>query len=403
MISCDDHVVEPPHTFEGRVPAALADRAPRVVEVDDGREAWLYDGQLLPERRVQRGRRPPGRRVQLRPHPLRRDAPRRVGHRRAHPRHGPQRRLRVAQLPVVPPGLRRAAAPAGRPTDAELALACVRAWNDWHLEEWAGHAPERIIPLQLPYLLDPEVGADGGAPQRRARLQGGDLLRGAAPARPAVAALRLLGPDHARPARRPGRSCACTSARRARRPPRHPTRRATPSACSSSATRCSPRSTGCTRRSRCASPNLKICLSEGGIGWVAGLIDRLEHVRMYDAMYGTWNDVPERPADVFRRNFWFCAIDDPSAYRQLDVHRRRQRDGRVRLPPRRLHLAEHAADAPRAPRRPPRRRRRAHHLGATPPSSSATTSPRPSSATPTPTEPVVRRAAPVGRSTHEHG
>ena len=29
-------------------------------------------------------------------------------------------------------------------------------------------------------------------------------------------------------------------------------------------------------------PDLKICLSEGGIGWVAGLIDRLEHVRKYD-------------------------------------------------------------------------------------------------------------------------
>ena len=52
---------------------------------------------------------------------------------------------------------------------------------------------------------------------------------------------------------------------------------------------------------------------------MAGLIDRLEHVRMYDSMYGTWNDLSETPADVFRRNFWFCAIDDPSAYRQLDV------------------------------------------------------------------------------------
>ena len=45
-------------------------------------------------------------------------------------------------------------------SDPELALACLRAWNDWHLEEWAGHAPERIIPLQLPWMLDPEVGAD---------------------------------------------------------------------------------------------------------------------------------------------------------------------------------------------------------------------------------------------------
>ena len=44
--------------------------------------------------------------------------------------------------------------------DPELALATVRAWNDWHLDEWAGSYPGRIIPCQLPYLLDPAVGAD---------------------------------------------------------------------------------------------------------------------------------------------------------------------------------------------------------------------------------------------------
>ena len=36
IVSVDDHIVEPPDTFEGRVPATLADRAPRVVERDDG-------------------------------------------------------------------------------------------------------------------------------------------------------------------------------------------------------------------------------------------------------------------------------------------------------------------------------------------------------------------------------
>ena len=40
---------------------------------------------------------------------------------------------------------------------------------------------------------------------------------------------------------------------------------------------------------------------------------------MYDSMYGTWNDVDESPAEVFRRNFYFCAIDDPSSYMQRDV------------------------------------------------------------------------------------
>src|SRR4029077_16721547 len=32
----------------GRLPSALADRAPRVVERDDGSEAWVFEGQELP-------------------------------------------------------------------------------------------------------------------------------------------------------------------------------------------------------------------------------------------------------------------------------------------------------------------------------------------------------------------
>ena len=44
-----------------------------------------------------------------------------------------------------------------RAHDRDLGLACLRAFNDWHLEEWAGPSPERIIPLQLPWLADIEV------------------------------------------------------------------------------------------------------------------------------------------------------------------------------------------------------------------------------------------------------
>ena len=39
-----------------------------------------------------------------------------------------------------------------------LSRPCGR-WNDWHLEEWAGSYPDRIIPCQIPYFLDPEIGA----------------------------------------------------------------------------------------------------------------------------------------------------------------------------------------------------------------------------------------------------
>ena len=44
--------------------------------------------------------------------------------------------------------------------DRELALACVRAFNDWVAEGWAGAAPDRLIPVQLPWLHDPELGAE---------------------------------------------------------------------------------------------------------------------------------------------------------------------------------------------------------------------------------------------------
>jgi hypothetical protein len=66
-------------------------------------------------------------------------------------------------------------------------------------------------------------------------------------------------------------------------------------------------------------PDIRICLSEGGIGWVAGLIDRFEHMKRYDSMYGTFNDVGMTPTEVFKRNFWFCAIDDPSSFVQIDT------------------------------------------------------------------------------------
>ena len=46
-----------------------------------------------------------------------------------------------------------------RAQDKELGLACLRAFNDWHIEVWAGTHPERIIPLQLPWLADVEVAA----------------------------------------------------------------------------------------------------------------------------------------------------------------------------------------------------------------------------------------------------
>ena len=47
IISVDDHLVEPPGMFDGRLPAAFADRAPRVVETEEGHEVWQFDGRVF--------------------------------------------------------------------------------------------------------------------------------------------------------------------------------------------------------------------------------------------------------------------------------------------------------------------------------------------------------------------
>src|SRR4030088_3163263 len=44
MISVDDHVLEPGHLWQDRVPAKLRDRAPRLIDTDEG-TVWEFDGQ----------------------------------------------------------------------------------------------------------------------------------------------------------------------------------------------------------------------------------------------------------------------------------------------------------------------------------------------------------------------
>ena len=46
-MSADDHMIEPPHLWVDRVPTAYKDRCPRIVETDDGRQAWLFEDELV--------------------------------------------------------------------------------------------------------------------------------------------------------------------------------------------------------------------------------------------------------------------------------------------------------------------------------------------------------------------
>ena len=44
LISVDDHIVEPPDMFEGRLPKKYASSAPRVVATTQGSFVWEFEG-----------------------------------------------------------------------------------------------------------------------------------------------------------------------------------------------------------------------------------------------------------------------------------------------------------------------------------------------------------------------
>src|ERR1700722_2834365 len=48
LISVDDHIVEHPNVWTDRLPSAQHVACPHVIELDNGRQAWQYEDQILP-------------------------------------------------------------------------------------------------------------------------------------------------------------------------------------------------------------------------------------------------------------------------------------------------------------------------------------------------------------------
>lgn len=154
MVSVDDHVVEPAHLFEGRLPARYRDLAPQFVTRDDGTNAWRYEGQEIANVALNAvaGRPPeeygiePTALDELRPGTY--DIHERIRDMDANGLLG------SLCFPSFPQFCGQLFARTG---DKDVALAMVRAYNDWHIDEWCGSYPGRFIPCSLPAIWDPEV------------------------------------------------------------------------------------------------------------------------------------------------------------------------------------------------------------------------------------------------------
>lgn len=310
IVSVDDHVVEPPDLFDGRMPARFADRIPRVVDVENGGQAWLYEGHVLPNVGLNAVA---GRAIEEKSmEPTRFDHMRRG----AWDVHARVRDMDIdgvqASLcfPSFLPGFG-----GGRiqtiTDDREFALAAVRAYNSWHAEEWAGAYPDRFIPCQITWLHDPVLAAD----EVRANADRGFTAL-AFPESPERLGFPSLHTGHWDPLMRAceetgtvvclhvgsGGEVITTSADMPR------AAFTVVFGTYASLTAIDWLYSGIPDRF----PELTICLSEGGIGWVPGLVDRLRHIMKYTSA-DDWPCSIE-PCDMLLRNFRFCAVDDPTTF-----------------------------------------------------------------------------------------
>jgi predicted TIM-barrel fold metal-dependent hydrolase len=309
VISVDDHLVEPADMFEGRLPARFQDQAPRVVTTDRGHEAWEFDGERYMQvgMNAVAGVRPEARSLE----PARFDQMRR-GCWDIH------ERIRDMDINGVWASLNFPSQVTGfcgrvfsSASDPDLGLAVTRAWNDWLYEDWWAPYPDRIIPCGITFLADPDAGA---AEIRRNAERGFRAVT--LPERPHRIGLPTLFSGYWDPIIE---ACADTetvvclhvgSSGMVDFPDGAPLLELGATLFGQLSLQ------ACTEwlwsGYAVRFPNLKIAMSEGGIGWVAMLLDRLDNVvdrSGYGRHAEQWGI---RPADVLRRNFWFCTLDDPS-------------------------------------------------------------------------------------------
>ena len=306
IISVDDHVVEPPWLFERYMPANLRDQGPKLIETPEGHEVWQFEGEVYSQvgMNAVAGRRPetvqlePFRFEQMRPGCYDIDA-----------------RIKDMDVAGIWAQLNFPSQITGfcgrifaNAKNKEVGRACVRAWNDWLYEEWYKPHPDRIIPCGITYLQDP-----AWAVEEIHRNAERGFVSVTFPERPhAVDMPSLWDRNHWDPIIQ---ACADTDtviSLHVGSSGMYPSPEGSPML------QLGATMFGQLSLAACAEwlwseyprkhPNLRIAMSEGGIGWVAMLMDRLDNIIDRSGYGMGW---AERPADILKRNFWFCTLDDP--------------------------------------------------------------------------------------------
>jgi predicted TIM-barrel fold metal-dependent hydrolase len=153
----DDHVVEPPGMFDQHLPERYRDLAPKAIKNANGDDVWFYEGQELPNIGLNAVAGRPPAEYGIDPTSF---ADMRDGCYDIAARLDDMNANGVLGSMCFPSFPQFCGQLFSRTEDKDVALAMVRAYNDWHIDEWCGHEPGRFIPLAIPAIWDPEVMAD---------------------------------------------------------------------------------------------------------------------------------------------------------------------------------------------------------------------------------------------------
>lgn len=154
ITSVDDHIIEPPNVWVDRIPSKYLDVCPRVITEDDGAEFWVYEDtkSITGGLGASAGRRAEDITANGFPY-----ADMRPGCFDAKARLDDMTEggvLASLNFPSVP---RFCGQLFWEAKDKDLALLCVKAYNDWMVDDWCATDPGRMIPLAIIPLWDPQL------------------------------------------------------------------------------------------------------------------------------------------------------------------------------------------------------------------------------------------------------
>jgi predicted TIM-barrel fold metal-dependent hydrolase len=307
LVSVDDHVVEPPDMFEQHLAPEWKARAPRVVQKGNA-DVWVFEGAPIPNIGLNAvvGRHPeeygvePTSYDQMRPGCY--DSKERVRDMNAN---GVLASMCFPSYPSFCGAL------FARQPDKELAKVMLRAYNDWHIDEWCGSNPGRFIPLALPPIWDPQLMADE---VRRVAKKGCHAISFTENPEKVIPGLPSLHNPHWDPFWQ-----ACQD---------EGTIVAIHIGSASGMQFTSMESpvdvmitTSPISILNCAAdllwspvlrkyPTLRIALSEGGIGWVPYFLERVDYVYKHHKAWTNQDFGEKLPSEVFREHIVTCFIDD---------------------------------------------------------------------------------------------